>query len=93
MDPVNKWLSVVILFMVALLCVIWGSAGVGRYELFVQPSDISSGYSTLFVLDTKNGEVHAKIISEDDLFISEARPKRTASSVFEWSSARRYNPY
>ena len=60
MDPVNKWLTVIISFMIALLIVISWKAGSGRYEMSVQKS-------VVYVLDTKTGTVYAKQVDEDIL--------------------------
>lgn len=91
MDPVNKWLTVIILFMVALLIVIGWKAGSGRYELEVIKGP--DGYATVYVLDTKDGDVRAQLINEHDELTNKGRPYSRPTKVFNWPSPvsnRRY---
>lgn len=83
MDPVNKWLLTVILFMAATLAVIGWKAGSGRYEMAVAPSAVIEGHYVVSVLDTKDGEVHSKLISEQDLMYNDGRVKSRPEKVFE----------
>lgn len=91
MDPVNKWLTTVILFMVALLFVIGWKAGAGRYEFAVQSSSILKNHSVVYVLDTTDGNVKARLVNEDALESGGSALQR-AQKVFELGNnyGRRY---
>jgi len=67
MDPVNKWLTVIISFMIALLIVISYKAGSGRYSLAVSPSESFPNHAVVYILDTKSGDVYVKLIDEDEM--------------------------
>ncbi len=92
MDPINKWLTVIIGFMLALLIIISWKAGSGRYEFSVQKSTLFSNHAVVYVLDTKNGDVRAKLVSEDDLH-NRNTPLRKAIKVFEIPPTLRYQKY
>lgn len=93
MDPVNKWLSVIILFMVALLIVIWHSSGAGRYEMTVMPSSTYAKHYVIFVLDTKDGNVNGKLVVEDEMLNGADKVRRNPIQVFEQPSKYRYRQY
>jgi len=82
MDPVNKWLTVIIGFMVAMLIVISWKAGSGRYAFEVQDSQYFEKTHVVYVLDTKNGTVDAKMFLEEDLLTGDKRINRHPVSVF-----------
>lgn len=82
MDPINKWLTIIVGFMLALLIIISWKAGSGRYEFSVQKSTLFSNHAVVYVLDTKNGGVRAKLVDEDDLH-NKNSPLRKAIKVFE----------
>jgi hypothetical protein len=88
MDPVNKWLTTIILFMIALLIVIGWKAGSGRYELSVVPG--LEGFATVYVLDTKDGEVRAQMVNEYDELTNKGIPYNRTQKVFDWPGATQY---
>lgn len=93
MDPVNKWLTVIILFMIATLYVLWSIGGSGRYAVVVQESVLFSNHAVVYVLDTKDGDVKAKLVDENDLVYNGKNPKTAPQTVFEQPSGysnRRY---
>jgi hypothetical protein len=67
MDPVNKWLTTVILFMAGMLFVMWHVGGAGRYEIAVEKSALFKEHAVVYVLDTKDGQVKAQLFDENDL--------------------------
>lgn len=67
MDPVNKWLFTIIVFMAAVVALLFYKAGAGRYEFAVEKSSLFQNHAVVYVLDTKDGDVHAKLVDEDDL--------------------------
>ena len=83
MDPVNKWLTTIILFMIATLCVIGWKAGSGRYEFKVVESTLFNSHAVVYVLDTKDGEIYAKMVDEHDLTATTSRAKARPQKVFE----------
>jgi len=87
MDPVNKWLTVIILFMCGVLFVGWNAAGSGRYEMEVALVD---GAQTVFVLDTKDGEVKAQVVDSSDLYNNTGQAYVRPHKVFEWPSGTQY---
>ena len=91
MDPVNKWLTTVILFMAAFLAVMFYKVGSGRYEMAVQPSTIYENHAVVYVLDTKDGNVHAKLVDEEDLLnYNKNGAGSKAEEVFEIPSSMSY---
>lgn len=60
MDPVNKWIWTVVIFMAALIITIGWKAGAGTYEMVVMPSSLLKDHDIIYILDTKNGEVKAR---------------------------------
>lgn len=91
MDPVNKWLTVIIGFMVALLIVISWKAGSGRYAFVVTNSATLQNHTVVYVLDTKDGSVMAKVTDENKLLSSTNRAYQDAKEVFRMPSlVRRY---
>jgi hypothetical protein len=90
MDPVNKWLLTVIIFMAAMLGLLWNVAGAGRYEMTVVAS--TGNYATVYVLDTKDGEVKAQVLDEADLY-NGSKPYARPQDVFEWPSSSTYRRY
>ena len=67
MDPVNKWLTTIIIFMAAVVIVIAWKAGSGRYDVVVEVSQTIEAHSVVYVVDTKSGAVFAKLVDENDL--------------------------
>ena len=91
MDPVNKWLFTVILFMSAFLAVVGYKAGSGRYEMQVVDSQYFEKTRIVYVLDTKDGTVRAKMHLEEDLLTGDrARPARSSVKVFEFDRPNQY---
>lgn len=86
MDPVNKWLTVIVLFMIALLITIGWKAGAGRYEFVVTDSTLYDKHVVVHVLDTKDGEVYSKIVDENNLR-SGSRANTKATKTFEIPSS------
>ena len=80
MDPVNKWLTTVIFFMIAVLVVMWHVAGAGRYELAIEESTLFKNHAVVYILDTKNGEVKAQLVDENDLHYNKT-PKNSPKKV------------
>lgn len=66
MDPVNKWLWTIIVFMSALIIVVGWKAGSGRYEMEVVYSSTLENHDVIYVLDTKNGNIKARPWSHDE---------------------------
>ena len=91
MDPVNKWITVVILFMAAVLYVGWSAGGSGRYELAVEKSTVFENHAVVYVLDTKDGDVRAQLVDENDLHYQN-RPRNTPKEIFSMPgyTTRRY---
>lgn len=92
MDPVNKWLLTVISFMVGILFVMWHVAGAGRYEFAVERSSLFDKHAVVYVLDTKGGEVKARLFDENDLHYNNTI-KNSAQDVMSYESkgyGRRY---
>jgi hypothetical protein len=92
MDPVNKWLTTIIFFMAAVLFVMWHSTGAGRYELAVEKSTLFENHAVVYVLDTKDGEVKAQLVDENDLHYNNTI-KSSSQSVLEYERSgyrRRY---
>jgi hypothetical protein len=93
MDPVNKWITVVIIFMAAVLIVLW-KAQTGSYEFVVQKSTLLENHSVVYVLDKKSGEVQAKLVDETELTAGNGvTPRARAQKVFEIPSNFGYNRY
>ena len=67
MDPVNKWLTTVILFMIGVLIVLGYTAGSGKYEFVVAESTLLSNHAVVYVLNTKTGNVDAQLVDENEL--------------------------
>ena len=67
MDPVNKWLTTVIFLMISVLFVMWHVGSVGRYEFAVEKSSLFANHAVVYVLDTKDGQVKAQLVDENDL--------------------------
>ncbi len=65
MDPVNKWLWTIILFMTTLIIVISFKAGSGRYEMQVVHFKALKSHDLIYVLDTKNGEIRARVLDHE----------------------------
>jgi len=86
MDPVNKWLTVIIMFMIALLITINVKGGVGQYAFETRPSTVFSGIDVVYVLDTKSGDVYVKLIDEDELQFNKS-PRRRAQKLMEIPSS------
>lgn len=89
MDPVNKWLLTIISFMIAVLAVLYYTAGSGRYQMTITRSALVAGHSVVYVLDTKDGEVKAQLASEEDLQY-DGRPRNTSKTVFSIDPPNRY---
>lgn len=82
MDPVNKWLTTIIIFMIVLILAVFYTGGAQRYE-FSTSSSISFPDSTVvYVLDTKTGKVYGKIVNESEMTYAE-KPNRNPTEVFE----------
>jgi hypothetical protein len=85
MDPVNKWLTVIILFMAAVLWVFWSQGTVERYSMSIE--DMGNGQVTVYVLDTKDGQVQAQIVDKDEVLVNaHGKPHRIPKEIFEWHS-------
>lgn len=84
MDPVNKWLTVVILFMIAVLCVMGYKAGSSRYAFTVTKSTMFEQHAVVYILDTKNGVVKAQLFAEDDLQYN-GKIKTQSREAITWS--------
>ena len=93
MDPVNKWLSVITLFMLSLLFVMWNSSGAGRYEMTVTSSSLYERHYVVFVLDTKDGDVHGKIVAEEEMLNGANKIRSVPAKVFEQPSDYGYRRY
>jgi len=85
MDPVNKWLTVIILFMSAVLILAWNVGSVGRYELSVEESTLFKNHAVVYVIDTKDGSVQAKLVDENDLHYDN-KVKRSPQKIFSQPS-------
>jgi hypothetical protein len=59
MDPVNKWLWVIIIFMGVLVFSLFKIGGEGRYDM--QVMEYSDTHDLVYLLDTKSGEIKAKV--------------------------------
>lgn len=59
MDPVHKWLTVVILFMIAVVFAAFKIGGSGRWEMQVIP--YSTSHDMVYMLDTKTGKIVGKM--------------------------------
>ena len=86
MDPVNKWLLTVIIFMAGVLFVMWHVAGAGRYEFAVEKSTLFEKHAVVYVLDTKDGDVKAKLFDENDLHYNNTA-KNNAQDVMSYEAA------
>jgi len=85
MDPVNKWLMTVIFFMLGILFVMWHVGTVGRYEFAVEKSALFANHAVVYVLDTKDGEVKAQLVDENELHYNN-NPKNNAQGVLRYES-------
>jgi hypothetical protein len=74
MDPVNKWLVTIIIMFTVLIATIGWKSGSGRYEMTVMPSQYDN-HQTIYVLDTRSGDVEAKLQSADDFLTKEGKVK------------------
>lgn len=88
MDPVNKWLTVVILFMVSVVIAAVWIGGSGRYALEVRESALFENHAVVYVIDTKDGTVRAKLVAEGDLQYNN-RPRNGSTQVFKMPSMGR----
>jgi len=93
MDPVNKWLLVIVLFMVSLLFAIWYSSGVGRYEMLAAPSTMIGEHYVIFVLDTKDGDVYGKLVDEDAMLNGAGKVRTSSTELFELPAFNGYRRY
>jgi len=87
MDPINKWLTTVIFFMIAMLFVMWHIGGAERYEFAVEKSTLFSNHAVVYVLDTKDGEVKAQLVDENELHYNNTI-KNAAQKVLEYDGPR-----
>ena len=83
MDPVNKWLTTVIFFMIAMLFVMWHVGGEGRFEIAVEKSSLFKDHAVVYMLDTKDGQVKAQLVDENDLHYQN-KAKSTPQIVLEY---------
>jgi len=90
MDPVNKWLTTVILFMAATLAVLYYTAGSGRYTMITATSALYKNHAVIYVLDTKDGIVQAKLVDENELVFKDGRTKDNPSTIFDITPPNRY---
>jgi len=91
MDPINKWLTVIIGFMIALLIVISYKAGSGRYEFTVKKSVQFSDHAVVYVLDTKKGDVYAKLVDVQYNNLAKNKPQKMFKlSSTGYSTSRGY---
>ncbi len=65
MDPVNKWLWTIILFMTTLIIVIGFKAGSGRYEMQVVHFKALKNHDLVYILDTKDGTIKARALDHE----------------------------
>jgi hypothetical protein len=82
MDPVNKWLTTIIIFMIVLILTVFYTGGSQRYEFLTSRSILFPDSTAVYVLDTKTGKVYGKIVNESDMTYAE-KPSRDPSQVFE----------
>lgn len=93
MDPVNKWLAVIILFMISVLFVLWHKGGSGQYEMVVEDSTLFANHAVVYVLDTKNGNIKAQLVDEQELLYNGKTVRTEPRLVFKQPSSynnRRY---
>ena len=88
MDPVNKWLCVIIGMFVALVITIGWKSGSGRYEIHAVDSAYQN-HQIVYVLDTKNGEVTATLHNQEDHFTDKGKPRDYAIIVKKSSDGGR----
>jgi len=91
MDPVNKWLTTIILLMLGVLFVMWHVGTVGKYEFAVEKSTLFDNHAVVYVLDTKSGDVKAQLVDENELH-NNLKPKNSAQEVLTYKSYG-YNGY
>ena len=89
MDPVNKRLWTIIVFMTALIVVISYKAGSGRYEMQVVHFKALKDHDLVYILDTKSGDIKARALSHDKFKL---KTGSDAGKVSErWKSVRTEN--
>lgn len=91
MDPVNKWLTVICCFALALLCVIAYVGGSGKYAIYVTGSDYE-GYQMVYVVNTKNGQVKAKLHNTDVHLDNVGKVRNYAVDVVEEIDPNMWKP-
>ena len=65
MDVVNKWLLMIGCFFTALIITLGWTSGSGKYSVYVTDSPYV-GYQMVYVVNTRSGEVKAKMHSIDE---------------------------
>lgn len=100
MDPINKWLTVVIFFMAALLIVIATKAGSGRYIMttdYVELGEPGEKHVIIYSLDTKSGAIKAKAINCQETFVNDQNEVKNywIDNLKPWKriGSYRYNSY
>jgi capsular polysaccharide biosynthesis protein len=90
MDPVNKWLTLVaVLFITLIIAIVW-KAGGGKYEIYVTDSTYEN-YQMVYVLNTRNGEVKAKMHYLGEHMTKEEKVKDYAVDVIDELNPGRYS--
>ncbi len=89
MDPVNKWLLTIILFMSGVLIVAWNIGSVGRYAFVVERSLQFPDHAVVYVLDTKKGDVKAQLFDKNDLHYKDSI-KNSAQKVMSFDAGGGY---
>lgn len=92
MDPVNKWLCVIIAMFMALIITIGWKSGSGRYELTAVDSAYEN-HQIVYVLDTKSGEVTATLHNQEDHFTDKGKLRSYAIIVKKGSDDGRDTYY
>ena len=80
MDPVNKWLTVIICMFIAMICVVGWKAGSGRYEITTMESS-HENHQVVYVLDTKTGKVTASLHDQGTHFTEKGKKRDYAVVV------------
>lgn len=63
MDPVHKWIMVIVLFMAAAIFAAFKIGAAGSWQMQVVP--YSSTHDMIYVLNTKTGEIQGKLHSRE----------------------------
>ena len=82
MDPITKWILTIIGMFITLIIVMALGAGAGKYSIYVTDSPYE-GYSMVYVVNTKSGEVKAKLHRIEDHISKNGKVKDYAEDVIE----------